>query len=167
MQYLIRPTSEDLMHKSSSHKYVDKKWKNGRWIYYYTKKPTSMKARVGVYAKEKLNKQKLESAVTVGNMKNDSREQAMAKQIVYNAERKKVDKAQSDYNKTAMGRLEKFASTGMKYLEKLGLVSTNTKTVTSNLAIPRTTPTTSLPASGISSIKPTKITKTARRKRRR
>lgn len=58
MQYYILPTNQDLIHwakgkQAKQHKYVDRKMgKNGKWIYYYTTKPTSIKARLGVYAKE-------------------------------------------------------------------------------------------------------------------
>lgn len=52
MQYAILPTNRDIIHRS--HKYIDKKrGKNGKWIYYYTNKP-SLRGRLGIYAKENL-----------------------------------------------------------------------------------------------------------------
>lgn len=51
MYYVVKATDNDIIHKT--HKYIDRKrGKNGKWIYYYTKKPSSIKSRLGVYAKE-------------------------------------------------------------------------------------------------------------------
>lgn len=127
--YYISSTDQDIMHRS--HKYVDRKMgKNGKWIYYYTNKP-SLKARTGKYAGEKLHNQQFKSAIKISSMPNNSREDAEAKAAQRHIETKKIEKAQSDYMKTPLGAVEHIASKGMAYLEKLGLVSTRSKNITS------------------------------------
>lgn len=54
MQYLLRPTDNDIVHKS--HKYISRKWVNGRWRYIYKESKRQGSLKAGQRTKEQADR---------------------------------------------------------------------------------------------------------------
>ena len=118
--WAIMPSDSDIIHRQ--HKYIDKKMgKNGKWIYYYTTKPSSIKARVGVYAKERMQEKARRYDNTSKNATQDEVKDdhtRMVRESQQRAQKKAGENfkiAKEDYDQTIVGKYEN-ATNAVKYL---------------------------------------------------
>lgn len=195
MEYLIRPTNQDIVHRS--HKYIEKvKTTSGKWRYIYKKSGYDNNIYgAGVSARSKYSKQakatkkaqkNLQSVLKKNeqhrqerlNSDSSNRNQAFVNKIKEQRDAKNYNEAKTAVKESQVleNRLwEKYSTTPIGKAEnslKRGLeyMSKIIPTVFHNIKLDLTTPkpakTTTLPTKTISSIKSTKAVRTRKRKLR-